>query len=71
MELVKVIYPADKTSGLQRLGEFQVGHVYEVDRKTADQLIAAGFEPVRAEKPKHDTADASAASAQPAAGAKK
>ena len=71
IELVKVIYPKGKTDGLLALGVYQVGHVYEVDRTTADQLIAAGFEPADSVKPKSDTADASTASAQPAAGAKK
>ncbi len=70
MELVKVIYPKGKTDGLLALGSFQVGHVYEVDKKTADELIAAGFELDEAQR-KSDTADASTASAQPAAGAKK
>lgn len=70
MELVKIIYPKDKTSGLLALGDYQVGHVYEVDRKTADDLIAAGFE-LATDQPKSDTADASAAGAQSAAGSKK
>lgn len=71
IELVKVIYPKGKTDGLLALGSFQVGHVYEVDKKTADELIAAGFEPADSINPKSDTADASTAGAQSAAGAKK
>ena len=71
MELVKVIYPKGKTDGLLALGAYQVGHVYEVDRTTADQLIAAGFEPADSINPKSDTAAASTAGATSVAGAKK
>lgn len=71
IELVKIIYPIGKTDGLLALGAYQVGHIYEVDRTSADQLIAAGFELADSIKPKFDTADASTAGAQSAAGAKK
>lgn len=71
IELVKIIYPAGKTSGLQRRGDFTVGHVYEVDRATADALLAKGFELSESVDHKSDTAAASTAGAQSAAGAKK